>query len=236
MSKISVKRLAIIGTIVVIIIILALTLPSRFIFSFRSSSPKLSGDIPTSLAYSELTFTQNIKSDPNKLLLDTIDNERLINRLEVDKNKIKVYFNIVFKQDEKHTLIFKNIVSERDKTIQELRFDFRTVYIPSRDISQKDTNKQMDQTQDKSKSVTDPILAILPYRTPDFKIEAYSNFEIEQSNRGVGLLISLFPTVTNDPTPEQIRIMAEQYKQKALDYIRSKGFNPDDYVIVYKVL
>ncbi|MFZ2126014.1 MAG: hypothetical protein WAV04_00700 [Candidatus Microsaccharimonas sp.] len=73
---------------------------------------------------------------------------------------------------------------------------------------------------------TDPIVGVLPHSTLTYEIKAIAN-----EDSSVRLVITLLLTRVDYNTREAEAV--EQYKQEALSWLRTQGYNPDNYSIEY---
>ncbi len=77
----------------------------------------------------------------------------------------------------------------------------------------------------------DPIVYILPYSTLSYEVRALTS--PADPNGKTTLKITLFLSDADYRTGKDAAI--ESYKQQALSWIRSQGFNPDNYLLQYVV-
>lgn len=82
-------------------------------------------------------------------------------------------------------------------------------------------------------SSSDPLLASLPYQTNHFKI----NYAYTDPNTKTGPILSIKLFASNTKPDPAIKAIYEQdlkdYREEALNYIRSKGVDPANYAIFY---
>lgn len=202
--------------------------------SFRIVSvvPSFSKEVPTSTTVGKITFNQNIASSPENVMSTMSDPSAIVNRVEIDNNKLFVYFNSL-KDGQSYTVEFKDISSVKSKTMKEVKLSFTAKYMDEKDIPKQYTQLQVQKEQDNTPELNDPVLKILPHSTLEYEITSYFGPELDKKQKPVGLLVTVFPTAADDNTGLDKAI--DRYKKKALDYVRSNGINPDDYVIIYDV-
>lgn len=177
-----------------------------------------------------------IKVDFNKKLnpssLDFSSSDGLIVAHSV--NGKEVYFSLGSMQlNTKYSLSINSITSIDGKVLRNIRYTFS----PS-DVSYiklpKDQQKAISNRQDVYQPTkSDPILAHLPYGTPDFQLVAKV---IDDAKKVPSLVIeaSLLPSAADARTNEAAAL--NQYKQEVIDYIKSIGLDPGNYNIQYQTV
>jgi hypothetical protein len=91
------------------------------------------------------------------------------------------------------------------------------------------------QQEEFAKTATaDPILKVLPYGSLDYNITP--TFERVNNSRELVVVISVILTGADyRESPQAIQNTVDQKEAAALNYIRSKGFDPSKYHIQYSV-
>lgn len=103
---------------------------------------------------------------------------------------------------------------------------FNTTYIPDSQLdplSQRNAKSRTDKIED-----SNPLLQSLPQENLDYKISYSVN-----SDQSVTYTITLYATQNRPDQFDRYMAQLKQYKQEALDFIRSKGEDPTKLTIQY---
>lgn len=114
-----------------------------------------------------------------------------------------------------------------------------TVRFVAKDIAFKDLPKDQQQAilnnQDKApKASSDPILSVLPYATLSYKITGLVRASSASNLSGLYVHVDVY--LSDAEVAGDVQTAINTYENEAIDYIRSKGFDPAKYAIEYNVV
>lgn len=144
--------------------------------------------------------------------------------------------------DTRYKAVLKNPRSKNGLESESIETNFTAVYIPFNEIPKKQQKQEIQQSENLQE--TYPIVAHLPHETLEYKIdyvvpnyaapETEGNQEITSEDiQPLKLEIELYAIRNRPEQYDEYKKQLRRYKDKALQYIRSLGFNPKDYDIRY---
>lgn len=224
------KKLA----IIVLVIILAFA-----IYGFTKNNRfKVASTIPSKKPYvatSIHTFVVFLNRDlkPNVDYMKNItDPEKIVKEVSATPQVITIITSQL--DNNKHyNFSINNIESANGSKINKVEFDFTSRYIPFNKLSKKEqdiVSKQNDKT-----AIDNPILKFLPFGGLDFSLSAEFNEEEESTETG-GLVLRARLLLSGADVRTNKTQAIEDYKREVTDYIKSLGFDPTKYTIVYEVV
>lgn len=129
----------------------------------------------------------------------------------------------VLESDKDYTVELR--AASKDGRKSQVNISFRVIYTDFKDLSEAEQQKGIDQTDRIEEDF--PITRKLPYEKVNYAI----NYELGP-NRELILKIETFAFI-KDGRVEEYRQNTIKQRQEALDYIKSVGYNPEDYKIEY---
>jgi hypothetical protein len=218
------KSLIWISLVIALVIVVIWTVYRIVVFQVIGTSPAQNAKI--SAGRSTITINLNSEIEPIDANKQIIATSGLTVKADTDKNKIVLTVtNIV--QDKKYEIQIKNIKSKSGKSIDYYKYSFEGGYVPYSSLSQQQKNQQLQQTD--RGNYDDPAMAILPKVGDNYTIDYETYSEPVLKGKYIKLIITLLlrDDQSNDKNLEL------QYKNEALNYLKSNGINPNDYVIQY---
>lgn len=200
-----------------------------FFFYAKSASPRNHTTVASSVSQAVITFNKDL--DPTQDIYKDIVIEpqtRVYDNIAIDKNKLIINYNSL-NIDTNYSVTFKQIKANNGKVINNFTYALKTKYVPYNRLSEQQQQKTMEGV-DKG-NADDPILSVIPYSTLDYQITPTYR---TRDNGSAYLVVKIALRLTNADRNNQAAA-AEVYKKQALDYLRSKGINPDSYTIEYTV-
>jgi hypothetical protein len=152
--------------------------------------------------------------------------EGLVISAQVDKNKLILFVSNI-NQVKKYQIQLKDIKSKDGNAISFISYQFEGAFVPYGQLSDSEKNRQIKET-DKG-NLQDPVMSILPKYGDNYAIKYELFGEPSQKGKYIKLNIILLLEAQSIDN----RDLARQYKNEALDFLKSNNINPNDYVIRY---
>lgn len=188
------------------------------VLSVQPSSQKVSTLTP----YFEITLNKAPSSD--NIRVQATPN--IVSGHSVDGKQLRIYLKTPMIENSQYKIFFTVFNGS-------LRIDDTVVFKPQR-ISfyklPKEQQKYLTDHQDEG-SITDPILAHLPYGSLDFSL--VPNFNNNTLVLDANILLSRADTGSGPAVKNQT---IKQYKDEVIKYIESVGLNPSKYTIKYQIV
>ncbi len=200
-----------------------------FFFYAKSASPRNHTAVASSTPQAVITFNKDL--DPNQDIYKDITIEpqtRIYSTIAIDKNKLIITFNAL-NIDTDYSITFKEIRATNGKVIKNFTYAIKTKYVPYNELSTAQQEKSMEGV-DKG-NIDDPVLSVIPYSTLNYQITPAYN---TRDNGSAYLVVKIALRLTNADRGNEAAAL-EIHKKEALDYLRSKNINPDNYTIEYTV-
>lgn len=202
---------------------------NQWFFFAKSATPRNHSTASASTKQAIITFNKEL--DPNQDIYKDIrvDPQRVIyHDIKINKNTLIINFASL-DIDIEYSLIFKEIRSTDGKVINDFVYQIKTEFVPFGDMSQADREKDIGSIN--SGDDSDKALTITPHSTLDYTIErAYRTGH----DGSAYLVLSVTILLTGSDRGNEAAA-TEKYKSQALEYLRSNGVNPEDYIIEYEV-
>ncbi|MEI6581676.1 MAG: hypothetical protein WCN86_02275 [bacterium] len=174
----------------------------------------------------QVTFNFNRDLDTIDLGKQMYSSEGLSISAQVDKNKLTLFISNI-NQAKKYQIQLKEIRSKEGNTISYINYQFEGAFVPYGQLSDSEKNRQIKET-DKG-NLQDPVMGILPKYGDNYAIKYELFGEPSQKGKYIKLNIILLLDAQNINNKD----LAKQYKNEALDFLKSNNINPNDYVIKY---
>jgi hypothetical protein len=212
------------GIIIIVFALILFVLYRLLVFQVISTNPSNKSEISAGATTITITYNKNIqvKNSTDQVLASA----RIIKSTEVQGNKLIINL-INLDQNVDYELYIKDITSNTGDTIPLYVFKFHNKYIPFNEQS-REMQEQAIKTTDKG-NIDDAAVKALPKTSDTFSITYVLSGEPIYKGKLIKLRIALL--VTNFELNDKAKIAL--YKKQALDYLRSQGVNPNDYVIDY---
>ncbi len=147
-------------------------------------------------------------------------------KVQVTKGQILFIPTAGFITDQTYTFNLSSVSTKGGGTTTSRQFSFTTKYLTAAEVPSWVNQANLQQTDSHLNS--NPIVAMLPYETLDYKIEYHLG-----NNQEVILDIQLYGQYNR---PDQYNDYIQQLKDNkaaALQYLKDKGFDPKSYTIIY---
>lgn len=215
----------------VIVVIVGVFVWQRNNFRLISTNT-IDGVIANSSSFLELKFNKNLASNFDTSS-DNISFDPAVKLVKVSSEDSSIFFTL--NPDipiDSITVNIKNVTAENGDTIVNLKRTFKIEYVKFNSLSKDEQTNQVNLSDSSEKSF--PIVKILPIISSQYNINyRFPNEQFEDPNRLILIIDTL--GVSSDPLfiEENLDYLTE-IRQKALDDIRSRGYTPEDYTIVYE--
>ncbi len=221
------RLLIVIGGFLIIILLIGYII-STSKFRVVAITPGDRGKIATSSTTIKMVFNKQLKEDIN-YLERLNDPEELVSYFKIEGSTLYLYLDELF-AGRQYAFSVNSIEAVNGEIINEHSFNFEAKYIPYHQLPSDQKILQLEET-DKD-NTEDPIAKHLPESSLHYTITgAY-----EASEDGNAIYVLNIKIILNnaDLGPHKDTTI-EQYKSDALTHIRSLGFNPDNYLIRYRI-
>lgn len=209
--------------VVLFVLLIGWGLYRLLVFQVVSTNPANNAKISAGATTVTFTFNKEL-TDVNSIQVKASDN--IILKSEVDKNKLNVYL-ISLQPDKSYDIFLQNISASDGQRIDYYQLHFTNQYIPFNQQSQQ-VQEQQIKTTDKG-NIDDPAVKVLPKYAKDYSIKYELFGEPSQKGKYIKLHINLL--LSQFDANNKAKIL--EYKNEALDYLKTNGVNPNDYVIEY---
>lgn len=216
------NKLIVIAFISFIILIIIFILYRTLIFQVINVQPTNNYKASSGSFEVTITFNKDINNIDTSKQISYNNKISIISKTE--KNKLILYVSNIL-QGNKYNIKITNITSLDGEIIPVYNYNFISAYIPFSNLSDKERQQQINNT-DKN-MISYPIEKILPKFSDHYVIQ-YQVYDKPLNN---GKYISLKITLLLEAQLYNDRLLASKYKSEALDFIKSNGFNPNDYII-----
>ncbi len=220
--------LAIIAAVLAAGVLISLTIIQNARFRLVGSTPRLGSSLSTSTSTIKLDFNRDI--DNSQEYTDSLTGDlALIKSISVDKKSI--YLKLVtLKENQHYSLALNNIRSADGKVITKLPVEFTAKYVAFNKLPV--SQRQLETTQTDKNNTEDPILAILPHQGESFYLSG--SYSANDAGEPIFILdAQLFLKRADLGAKHDSAISG--YKKTVHDFIKSKGFDPDKYLIRYDI-
>jgi len=185
----------------------------------KSTLPKNNSVIPTSTPYIDFVFNKELDEDSVKSGVSST-NSNILQRLAVSGSNLRIYLatlNVQFGAS--YTILFENIRSTDDKTLEEFTYEFISEYIPFEDQSKQSQQTAIDDV-DRNLGSLDVVYEVLPY------INRASNYYVDvEEGDGDSIRIIIKPLAGTLP-------VSKTNVDEAKDYLFKRGIDISAYTIV----
>ena len=217
---------AIIGLVLIIASIFAYDL---FIFRLKNTQPA-NNSVATTAPFVKFTFSQPVKS-VEKITLKQGDTSVEMAR-DITGNSVHAKFASTLNKDFNYTITLEGIHSQWfGNTVKSVSYNFTPVYKGYGSFTKEEQKALVDKSN--SGQIDDKFLNNqFPLAGDGFYVNV-NRFEGEEK---LHVEVVILAEVYNPDTDTQATVpddQAEQYHQKAMQLIRDKGGNPDNYIITY---
>jgi hypothetical protein len=215
------KYLIILGSIIVIAAIGLLVFELTH-FHVRGAKPQGKAKIGT-LAVVEITYNRTLDESTKDRFSIT---PRIPGVVTVEGSKL------IFRPSESYTLgtIYSVVVlqpTDQEGTVaSDTRFSFTPQYLEFSRLSDKEQEEQIEQSDSLEKDY--PVVKYLPQETLNYKLD----YRLSNEDKIV-LTIALYAIYNGEGQEAQYNEQLRAYKKEALDFLRSKGEDPNRYEIEY---
>lgn len=232
------RKLIILTVILVVVIVASWLVYDSLVFRLKGTTPKNGSTPPASLQQVEFVFNKKIKDDGviDRIVLlvngeNPIDIVRGDSRIEDNKIIIEI---IRLNQDVQYEFTVTDITAENGKKIDKVALTFSPTYVPFNELSKEQQAASIADVED---PVTeDPMFAIAPYRTIDYSIDYIELEQTEENPDGEPARppknIQIHVFMSNADYSDEKKVVSER-RQQAINYLRSKGIDTDNYTITY---
>lgn len=225
-ALINYKKNIIVGLIVLLIgLLLFLIYFNTIVFRVTSTIPSNNGKVNLGQSVVIFNFTKDIESIDTKNQISASSDIVLLSK--TSNKKLIVYVNNI-KDGTKYKIEIKNIRSKSGDMLNSVSLYFTGAYIPAGEENSevvRITSEQTDQGPDWNNP--DPIAKALPIITSEYSLD----YVILPSPNSKGNKISIRAVLLLPDYELSNTAMIKDYKNKALNYLKSKNINPNDYVI-----
>lgn len=198
----------------------------NFGFRLLDTNPGV-GSVATISPFFKINFNKPLNA--KSVSLTTTDG--FMNGYSVSGKTITIQLQYPLNENLTYTVHLKSVSSTGGKIITGQTFTIQPRVMLSSELP-KDQQEALINAQDKiTGAVADPIIAHLPYTTPDFTLSTLiSGDEANQSHLILEATLYLSNADMGDPTSAE-----NTYEQEVRSYIQSLKLNPDKYNIQYTV-
>lgn len=227
MNKTNIKRYAPLAILLITLVagLVILNLPRGF--RVTKTVPNSTGKIATSTGVFRVSLSAPIAGELTRDNLD--DPDAIVQEIEKKDKQILVYVRPL-ESGVTYQFSLLNIRSDKQEVIERYTFKFKATYIPFEKLSDEEKAIQIEATG--RNAPVDPIAQYLPHGTLDYNLTGSNETNDEGENIFV-LNAELLLTAADVRIGRAAAIKA--YKKEVLDFIISKGFKPNDYLIRYTV-
>lgn len=129
-----------------------------------------------------------------------------------------------------YQIIIKTIKSQDNQLISDYIYSFKTGYVPEDQMSERE-KEQAIQQNDRG-NTEDPIISVLPYSTPSYRV-TYQFRVVGEEKTQIFIVANIYLNEVDKRAG--VELSTEFYKKQINDYLVSNGINPKDYQIEYTV-
>lgn len=144
--------------------------------------------------------------------------------------------------DTEYEAVLENPRSKNGLRSESVKTEFTAVYIPFNEVPEAQREQEVQQSENLQE--TYPIVSHLPHETLEYKIDyTVPNYAAPETEEGqeiaddsvqpLELEIELYAIRNRPEQHDRYKKQLRRYRDKALEYIRSLGFDPNDYDIRY---
>lgn len=203
------------------ILVCAWLIWSNSVFRLVSTTPSLKKEVPTSTTSIVLKFNKEL--DASKITSDSITiNPNIKKGYSVSKDTITINLTKL-NEKTKYNLTISKLVALNGKSIQDLQFDFKGIYVPFGDLSGSEQNQQIN--------TVDPhgITTVLPYETDNYYID-YVDCVQKNPCISIEMKFNVPESYYKDP-----RYLADvsKYRKEAVKYLEENNIETTNYTLSY---
>lgn len=221
--------LSILTIITCITFIIGNILYNQYFFFVKSSSPRNHSTIPVNTRQAIITFNKELDLDQDIYKDIKIEPQtRIYQDITIENNKLIINFSAL-DIDTTYSITFKKIEATNGKIINDFTYKVKTKFTPFNKLSEDEKRKEVDSIN--SGSDSDKVLAVTPHSTLDYTIER----TYKTRDDGSAYLVLIITVMLTGADRGNESAATEKYKLQALNYLRSKGIDPTEYTIEYRV-
>lgn len=216
-------KLIVVGIVVVVISVLGLIIYQNSRFRLLSAEPEQNASTVAPIIFN---FNRNLD---NKTLSAFEIQPYVAGRSYVKDNQF-IFEPEKYQLDKTYTAKLKSATAIDGTVLGEQKVVFKVTFVPLNKLSSSDKAAQAAST-DKLEQ-TNPFLAKLPYETLEYKID----YKITPGANGkvdVSLIIDLYAVLNNAQQKAAYQQQLQEYKQKALLWMKGQGVDEQRYPITY---
>lgn len=218
-------RFAVISGAVLAVILIGAVLYNVLVFRVTSTTPN-PNKFPEIAPYIDIYFSKPIKEVEGY----TLNDQQSPGTLTIEDKKLRFTYNSSYIANTDYTLSLKGITSTSGDRMDYI-YAFTALYMNFADVPKEIQQASIDESS--SGQIDDPFFNnYFPMQTSDFMIEHPRNLESSEEL----LVVTFLKEVYNYDTNTRVTVPdseAEGLRQKVLDYIKSRGGEPDKYHISY---
>ena len=201
-------------------------------FRITKTTPKLKGVVTTALQTFVVEFNKELDPDVD-YLKNLDDNLKHVAAVKIKGKNLEVRTKPAI-DGKQYSFTVKNIKAKNGSVISAVNFNYTARYIPYEQLP-KDQRQLIDQQKDQP-AEDNPILNHLPYGDLHYSLSAeFEEHEEESVELGKLRLKAEILLSASDVRTDKDSAIAI-YKQEVLDYIKSLGFDPAKFEIIYEII
>ena len=183
-------------------------------FEIKGTDPSIKG-VSTSAPYFKIFFSKPLGEDVKV----SVYPQNTLSSVQIKDNTVTVFFDRTLSSSTEYSVVLKNISSKTGSTISDRSFSFtpKPMSVSSLPSNQRAAVKKKE--GDYNKAVyEDGLVQLLPFQSGgnEFSID----YDLDYSKSPPGVII-------------KVSSSTETGKQDALNWIKSVGFDPDNYSIAF---
>lgn len=198
-----------------------------FVFHITGTTPNLNS-VSNFSPYVKINFNQNLDDKS----LDASIEPKVAKSIKTDGKSIVVSLNNL-DINATYTITLKSVANTKGEQIQNRILTFVAKDIAYSSLSKDQQSALIAQQDYKSPAQSDPILSHLPHSTLTYNLSGIISAGGDTNTNTVSLRAELLLTGA-DMSDENSAIAT--YKQQVIDYVKSLGIDPNNYVIDYEVI
>lgn len=220
------KKIIISVSLLLIGFVAAYLIYMSIIFHVQSTNPANGGVVRNGTDKIVITFSKNIQDV--KLEDNIIASDNIIFGVSTVKNQLIIQVrNLDINKQYKITL--RDIQSTDGKVIAEYNYSFTNQYVDYNKLSENQRKQDLEkQSQNEQNSVNDIATTALPVSTDHYYIQS-TILDQPQDNKQIKITIAILVTREQESDTNLIR----RYKAEALEFLKQKGINLNNYVVEY---
>lgn len=201
---------------------------SQLVFRAVSMTPDLGKTVATSTDVIEINFNKELQDKNDYLTKNTTDSAKIVSSITVNSKRMLVDLRSL--ESGEYSIVIKNIVAKNGQNIGELKLDFKAEYVPYNQLSDKEKELQISQTD--VNALEDPLDQYLPHSDLGYYL---SGGFTDPKNAEQYVLVARI-TLSKADVSTGRAVVVESQKQKIREFISSKNLDPNDYPISYEIV